>query len=303
MSLTLSSISQSDVDSLNARWNSCFSARCIASSDPETIATDENSYQFGEAVKKIDDLRKEGKKICLFIGRNASEKLPSDCNESDPNEVWISADIQMRNLLSPNRIHLWIDCNQQEAIETLQGLFNKIVIDQSTTKALYNDFAKRFSILFSSQDSSLLFEAFHGMYLMGSQFAFDPNRYEITIPLREISMATRRERELFENWGKKSEEEKTKDLTEFFSEQSVPKTQSHPLFKQEFTKFLTKKAGIPHHSMIKTQFIMEGGLLFKSYLETRFHHVEYHSNEPFPYSTNYRNLQGKDSFFIVNNPK
>ena len=130
-------LNQSDLLALNDRWENTFFPYIQSLNPTQQV---DNSYKFGEMVGKIHQLLCEGKKTCLFVGRTSSEPLPPNNQE----EEWISADMYRvssgEESLS-GRIHLWIDCNQQEAIESLTGLFDRIVVDWSTIKFLNNDFA------------------------------------------------------------------------------------------------------------------------------------------------------------------
>jgi hypothetical protein len=145
--------------------------------NPYTVSQ-KDAYKFGEILNKIQILQMHGKTICLFIGRTPFEELPSDRREAKENEVWISADpalispegfpedsegpmtlTKYKNLsLNPDLIHLWLNFNEQKDLEQIQGLFDKVVIDQSTTKMFENNFTQRFSILLRTPESELIFE-------------------------------------------------------------------------------------------------------------------------------------------------
>ncbi len=192
--------------SLNKQWKTCtesinkswrenvvpnlmkFSSDCSLS-DLSAMA---NNYNFGAVVLKIKGYQAQGKKICLFIGRTPIEPLPSDLGEAEENEVWVSADIALlpseggrRVETSSDRLHLWLDFNQQEGLNLVKGLFQKVVVDISTVKALNSDFAKRFSILLQSSKSQITFEldVKCPANCFGEKEFFNPSNYSLTIPL------------------------------------------------------------------------------------------------------------------------
>src|SRR5580698_7625555 len=104
--------------------------------------TPEN-YTLEEVAQKIEKLTNAYKKTCLFIGRQTHEPLPSE-----DNTVWISGDREFgRPPFSPDRLHICTDFTVAENLQRFHGLFNKIVIDESTTKCLGGDFIGRFVLL------------------------------------------------------------------------------------------------------------------------------------------------------------
>lgn len=115
------------------------------------------------AVAKIDALIIEGKKVCLFIGRAPKEKLPTETGEAKENEVWVSGDISDEGITeNPERIHLHADFNSEELTPLLANKFARIVIDLSTTKFLYNDFAKRFGQMLRDSTSKIIMSDSNG---------------------------------------------------------------------------------------------------------------------------------------------
>ncbi len=179
-------LDQSGIAELNARWENEFFPS-VKRVNPSAISMD-NSYEFGEMVGKINHILSDGKKACLFIGRTAGEALPP----SDQKEEWISADIFRVNSGEEGltgRIHLWIDCNQQDAIEPLRGLFDRIVIDGATIKFLRDDFAKRFSVMLRSKDSFMIFETSTRQWAKNnvSETTFSKESYNVLYPLDDLN--------------------------------------------------------------------------------------------------------------------
>ncbi len=170
-------MSTEEIQSLNEKWQETIAPNIyFAWSGPlnrsEQARMAKESYKLGEIIAKIKTLQSEGKTICLFLGRTPLEHLPSDRNEAKGNDVWISADISLNPFLDTlyppqlidssdltQRLYLWLNFNEQEDLILIQGLFDKIVIDQSTVKEFRkHDFAKRFSILLHTPESELIFE-------------------------------------------------------------------------------------------------------------------------------------------------
>ncbi len=265
-----SSMSAEEIQSLNQKWQDTVAPKvCFQwgdyNNETEQSKSVKESYKLGETVAKIKTLQSEGKTICLFIGRIPLEKLPSDCSEAKENEVWVSADIsftpseycaQMIDSTDlTQRLYLWVDFNQQEGLVLIRGLFDKIIIDQSTVKGIRNDdFAKRFSILFHTSESEMVFEdpSWWGMRFDESSdklFTFSTNNYATMFDLMMLIEKC---------------ESTNQEMNDLSWEISRAETKAH--------------------------------------LETIFHSVQEHIDEPYPYQTNYNN-EGKDRFYIVRNPK
>lgn len=159
-----------------------------------TLKEQEKNYNFGATVQKIKDLQAQGKSICLFVGRSPVEKLPSDYGEAGDNEVWVSADMSLcpqtkspEIPYSKDRLHLWLDCNQPEGLALIQGLFDKIVIDGSTTKGLANDFVRRFLKLLRGLGCQMIFENPTKLSIGSTQTQFDRRRYLYSISWSTVS--------------------------------------------------------------------------------------------------------------------
>lgn len=200
---TKSSISPESIEQLNQKWQTIVSPKVFVEwgkNNSDDCAKKEK-YKLGEMIAKIHTFHSEGKSICVFPGRTPYEKLPSDNNEAKENEVWIALDISIissegRNELieTPGidqRIFLWIDYNQQEGLELIKGLFDKVVIDQSTTKAFSNDFAKRSAVLLRNSKSELIFEmpflTSYGTDISVTETKFDTQNYGVIIPIKSLS--------------------------------------------------------------------------------------------------------------------
>jgi hypothetical protein len=134
-------------------------------------------YDFDAQLNKIREAQKQGKKICLFVGRCPLEKLPSDMGEASENEFWVSGDGLIRPQCKPPEIDesrigernfLWLDFNQNEFLDLLvreKISFDKIVVDLSTTKGLLKFFPRRFKSILKDENSEVICERFgYGMW-------------------------------------------------------------------------------------------------------------------------------------------
>ncbi len=209
--------------SLNKQWRETVAPqlmKCTSHSsrfrDLSAAAID--NYNFGAVVSKIKNYQAQGKRVCLFIGRTPNEPLPSNSGEAKENEVWVSADLlllspeQGRRIETPSdRLHLWLDFNQQEGLNLVKGLFQKVVIDISTTKAFDSDFVKRFSVLLQPSQpqlqSQIIFEncAKTSTQLMNTaeKESFNVSSYCLIIPGEVfIKQQTDRGPDGFDNWAK-----------------------------------------------------------------------------------------------------
>ena len=128
------------------------------------------NYSVQDQIAYVKDLAvqlpKQGKKLCVFIGRGADEPLPKV-----DNEVWVSLDINLFGFFGKHgkpedanlsgRVHLKIDMNNdRELLSQIEGLFNKVVLDRSVLKFLSNNpFLRMGSLLKPDGESTLISEA------------------------------------------------------------------------------------------------------------------------------------------------
>src|ERR1700722_9389228 len=107
-----------------------------------------------EQAEKIKAIRKLGIKVCLFICRTENESLPVEAGK-----YWVSGDRVVKGSFPPGRIHLWADFTNEEHLKIYYGLFEIVVIDQSSAKLLGTDFISRcVKLLYPSQDATFIFE-------------------------------------------------------------------------------------------------------------------------------------------------
>jgi hypothetical protein len=123
------------------------------------------TYQLEDTIEKIKKLSATHK-LCLFVGRNPSEALPSP----KANEVWVSLDVLdaiANTRVSPDRLHLKINMNDQAKMNLISKLFDKVVLDRSVLKFVPSTNESRWitlgKLLKDQPESELIAEAWTGI--------------------------------------------------------------------------------------------------------------------------------------------
>lgn len=266
------------------------------------------------SIAKIDAFVAQGKKVCLFIGRVPSEKLPLETGEATPDEVWISGDIEDCGAhLNKERVYVCLDFNQDEFVNKLQKKFDLIVIDTSVIKFFQNDFAKRFSVMLRTPTSKMIFEASTGQaqthYDEQPDFKFIPQRYEVSVSQAyQLDLLNKKE-EHYQQFRENAPLTEQQEVWEqFIAEewdlvyekkeqipQNLPKVLPPDVYTQ-FMHFVADKDGIGQYDEI-TQF---GHEALEAHLKTIFQHVIFHPDQPYPYQ--HRSGSGIRPYFIVGEP-
>lgn len=141
-----------------------------------TIQTINNNQR---VIHSIKDLSLRGNKIGLFIGRTLKEELPVE-----ENVVWISFDKIVEGDLS-SRLHIVGNINQID--KKLEGLFDKVVVDQSTWKFFDEDpipYLK--GLLKINSTSELIFE--NAFQVVSFRDDLPENEFDYSSGLLNISM-------------------------------------------------------------------------------------------------------------------
>lgn len=298
----MSIINSNCVFELNKHWKTDFSPNVALHEKDDGIppSFQRDNYEFGKMVAKINDFIAEGKRVCLFVGKPAAQPLP----ENNENEVWVSADklivFDIYREVKPDRMHLWIDCNQQAAIETLTGLFDRIVVDTSTIKFLNDDFARRFAVMLRNDTSSLIFESKTGVVGYRDKVAFDPNTYHLTLCLKDYGNDLMQQKFLMDQYYTQSSQLNCKwDFDEFqksISSNFLKLLHKDPSkledLKKAFSNHHLKKIGVISYS---DRCIQWSEKKLESHLKQIYNHVEFHDQEPFPYPERYKKL----GYFVV----
>lgn len=107
----------------------------------EELAAYEATYNLEETINKIkllgEESAKNGKKLGLFIGRQAHEALPTINEDKDVN--WVSMDRDLGAIPQAERIHLKLDFNDPLTMSKIAHLFDKVVLDLSCLKFFKED--------------------------------------------------------------------------------------------------------------------------------------------------------------------
>lgn len=261
----------------------------------------EFTYDFEENVSKIKKLSMLDQKICLFIGRCADERLPIEkgC-------FWVSGDLHLaEKSFSSDRIHLRCDFTKPEQLIKLNGLFDKIVIDQSTCKFMEGDFISRFALLLKESSSSqLIFEVTPYMYNPGLETKEFENYFSHAIfSLNYLSKDFDEDKSLYlEYQANVSSEEKQFDLKAFKEEEGVQSNSwkcEPENIEAQFRNYIIKKIRLQTNN--PTQMDQLRSRLIDStqnHVGLIFQQVERIEHSTFPYETNY-SQPGKDRFFVA----
>jgi hypothetical protein len=326
-----------EITNLNAQWQNTVAKNVGVDStdcgdETEYGKTQKVAYPFGETIAKIQSLQAEGKKICLFIGRSPFEELPSDHGEAKENEVWISADIllissegrsknlngeqlhlenyqTMKNPLDINRrLHLWLDFNQQEGLQLVQGLFDKVVIDNSTAHIFKDNFTQRFSILLHAPESEIIFQNTAMSSLQfdtQNDFTFDTFRNNlVTSYSTATSMWNALQKEEKEPWCTMQKEE-WNALQKTWN--ALQKTMGKNL---DFYEHLDDHGlCLDEHNKVRWSDLSarsrwlneQARVLYKQHLETIYSQVTEYKDKEYPYKTN--SSDDTSRYFIVSHPK
>jgi hypothetical protein len=188
-------------------------------SPAQDVASIDNIIQ--RVLKLSTDLPKEGKKLCLFIGRQNHEELPQL-----EGEVWVSLDECEGNEVNPNRLHLKIDFRRDWILLVrIKKCFDKIVVDQSTMKFFINDPWRSLGrLLRDNAESTLITEASPGAYYFLDDQNFvryfnDPPITSVSIPMRKFASTPQNQREALKaTYAQKNLERNEKYLKTLFSE-------------------------------------------------------------------------------------
>lgn len=117
------------------------------SAAPQVAAT---AYDVTKVIARIHAAKAEGLKVAIFMGRDNSQTIPNEKGWE-----WFSLD---ENLMEgKNDHHLKMNFNAN--LIKIQGLFNKVVSDFSTTKFYDNPWPTLHSLLEKNEDSELILES------------------------------------------------------------------------------------------------------------------------------------------------
>ena len=100
----------------------------------------------------------EGKKVGLIIGRDKDQPVPVE-----DGWLWVAGNIFGDPEVLENRVDLQMDFNERETIEKLKGLFDRVVVDFSTLKAINGAWKFLRPLLNPTPESQLITELTKGV--------------------------------------------------------------------------------------------------------------------------------------------
>lgn len=279
------------------------------------FSVNDSSLELSDSLSKIDALMNTGKKICLFIGRTAAEKLPTETGEAQPDEVWISGDTLQRETLNKERIHVRDNFNDDHFITKLRRKFDLIVLDIAVIKTVDNDFAKRFSVMLRTPHSELIFEGSTG-YIKDTldrepSLAFDIQSYNVVQSVYHKAKIAEAKKSSFKKYLETAPlEKKQADWEAFiqvwgkslYPENEIPSTLLVELpihVRNPFLQTVTQQDEEIHrmtsvlHEFKYTQ--------LEAHLKTLYEQVRF-EKKLFPYHHNYDDHVERP-YFVVSHPK
>lgn len=152
----------------------------VTQSDPApTVQSFEDDYKLSKVIAKIDESRKQGLKIGVYVGRKDTQSLPSE-----KGWLWVSLDIEMEQTPSAQRLHLKMDFNDPAALEQIQCLFDKVVLDASVIKFIHKPWTTLHRLLVLKPESELIADAYKSAFINPRIQApeFYPEKGEMHIP-------------------------------------------------------------------------------------------------------------------------
>ena len=257
-------------------------------------------------IHKIKQYIAEGKKVCLFIGRDPNEPLP---NPENPNEIWVSLDPKLRKSseLSPDRLHLILSCNDDAEMATIQHLFSKTVVDQCTWKFFNPGIIDRLTpILTLDPESVLIFESLFQYVERSAEI--DTWKFDhilLTLPIQEITQFYQEQKNCLNNFlleiGGRDNLATSALYQEYLQTIDLTRFRRPPTLEQlldTFRNWLAAKKGIQSPDL---KYIALARQKTMEYLLTRYDDVALKLGVRYPYWTRYQS--DHDNFFIAKGPK
>lgn len=142
-------------------------------------------------------------KIGLLIGRTPPESLPQE-----KNWLWVSGDFSLgycsgncSGQMSPKRIHLKMDfAKDSEEMRTIANLFNKVIVDYSTLKAL-QDVYHLPSLLKKEKESTLIFGCYSTRNLLTLPPCKDKDQVKIALDNQREETRKEQAKQVHEKFG------------------------------------------------------------------------------------------------------
>lgn len=263
--------------------------------------------QYAEVLGQIKDKIIEGKEPALFIGRQPKEELPDNIDTL----FWISLDVGDEGpAVEKSRIHLKLSINDRESLQIFNGLFKKVVVDQSTWKFFDGEskpIDRLTKLLDKSKPNELIFESHFQFPAIGESYSF--NQVELVIPETELNEYGNQLSKFWEHYtNNTSERDQENDFLAFL--------ETEPIYKKHYEiKELTKEdLSYDFKSYIQRRIAKEKGIISPyekfpekarketvEHLKILFTDVSLIRDRQYPYPTRYDN--GTSDYYIAQNTK
>ena len=116
------------------------------------------TYNLDVVINQIKEQQKKGLNLGLFVGRRDNQTLPQE-----KGWVWCSLDNAEITSSLENHLHLNMDFNNENEMQKIQGLFDKVITDYSVLKFLGNSpWFKLKYLLVDKSSAELITESWKG---------------------------------------------------------------------------------------------------------------------------------------------
>ncbi len=260
-------------------------------------AVDKNNQ---EVTQEIQQLVKDGNRVCLFIGRTPKENLPQD-----ENTIWVSLDIKNEVELKPEKYHLILNCNDMNQMATIQHLFSKVIVDQSTWKFFDEGiFDRLLPLLTQHPSSTFTFESAFQFYQPEEIEEWKFDHVTLKYPFTE-DIAYENQKQVYvqtrvAELGGEEQLSSNNEYKQFIAslDQSLVSSSTEEELIGDFKNHLASQANIPSPL---SKYIPLARQQTKDYLQTLFDTVELHRKEAFPFDNG--NYSKAADFFVAIGPK
>ncbi len=195
------------------------------------------AYKIETVLEQIKQAKAAGLKVGLFVARREDQTIPQE-----KGWLWLSLDEQMNQPFNPLRPHLKIDFNNRDQMQTINQLFNKVVVDLSVIKFFNRDknpWEELRKLLIRHRSSKLITEKDCGVNGITNEESYKPEKGQYNASIKEYN----------KNKGNIDWEEKTRLLL----------AKMGAYFSTLFTEVTLKEENYPYlDNEVKTQFWVLG---------------------------------------------
>jgi hypothetical protein len=254
----------------------------------------QNVFQRTEVVIKHLRVAKEiGLKVGIFVGRREEQSIPNE-----QGWLWCSLDHALENPL-PGRLHFSMDFNDSNAMQQIQGLFDKVVLDISTLRSLNDPWLTLKNLVVHEPHAEIIAESLPGCGIVENidDVIYDARRAKMTCPTLDLFINKKRADKAYDAWEKALGAEQVEaEFQQFLSSRSPDS-----LFPAETIK--DQKLDFKNH-ILKTlpveKIDRRPGFLeaIRDHLKGLFHEVTLVDDTPFPYQDG----PVKEQHWVLRNP-